>query len=141
MKLLANNTLIQIENWSTYIYTIILLKSVDVSQLQVEFLLDRLGICLKLVVSTESISCREFASQFGLAIVLYAKNTHTNVYLNEAASGHCLPVTVGRSPAKTYMSGDNSDYRWRQIEPKRGNATRQNGDNNRLKLHSLKHVV
>ena len=52
---------------------------------------------------------------------LYAKNTHnyreyrvarTNVYLNvkTAATGHYSPVTAGRSPATTYMSGGNSDY-------------------------------
>ena len=39
------------------------------------------------------------------------------------------------------MSGDNSDYRRRQIEPKRGNATNQNGDNERLYLCGLKNVV
>ena len=33
-----------------------------------QFLLDRLGSCLKLFVSTESTSSHEFASQFGLAI-------------------------------------------------------------------------
>ena len=36
-----------------------------------------------------------------------------------------------------YMSGDNSH----QIEPNRGNATSQNGDNERLYLHGLKNVV
>ena len=48
-------------------------------------------------VSTESTSTHEFASQFGLDIFLYAKNTHNyceyrvaraTVYLNEAATGH-----------------------------------------------------
>ena len=59
------------------------------------FLLDRLGRCLKLLVSNDSTSCHEFASQFGLDILffLYAKNTqnyreyrvvHATVYLNEA---------------------------------------------------------
>ena len=38
-----------------------------------QLLLDRLGIWLKLIVSFESISCHEFASQFGLEFVLYAK--------------------------------------------------------------------
>ena len=37
-------------------------------------MLDFLGRCLKLSVSAESISCHEFAFQFGLAIFLYAKN-------------------------------------------------------------------
>ena len=40
-----------------------------------QFLLDRLVRSLKLFVSTESTSRHEFASQFGLAICLYAKNT------------------------------------------------------------------
>ena len=96
------------------IYTILLLKSVCVSMLancMSQFLLDRLGRYLKLFVSTESISCHEFASQFGLAFFWYPKNNQNyreylvpraNVYLNEAASGHCSPVT--------YMSGDNSDH-------------------------------
>ena len=102
-----------------YIYTIILLKSVCRSMLanrRSQFLLDRLGRCLKLFVSTESISCNEFASQFGLAICLYEKNNqnyriaHMNVYLNEAATGHCSPVTVDRSRVTTYMSSDTSDH-------------------------------
>ena len=42
-----------------------------------EFSLDRLGTCLKLFVSTQSSSSHEFASQFGLAIFIYAKNTKT----------------------------------------------------------------
>ena len=40
-----------------------------------QFLLDRLGGCLKLFVSTESTSPYEFPSQFVLAMFLYAKNT------------------------------------------------------------------
>ena len=101
------------------IYTLILLKSVCRSMLancRSQFLLDRLGRCLKLFVSTESISCNEFASQFGLAICLYEKNyreyriARMNVYLNEAATGHCSPVTVDRSRVTTYMSSDNSDH-------------------------------
>ena len=42
-----------------------------------QFLLDRLGRCLKLIVSSESISCHEFASQLGLEYVLYAKKPQT----------------------------------------------------------------
>ncbi len=63
-----------------------------------QFLLDRLGRCLKLFVSTESISCFEFASQFGLAgFFILEKHpklsrmpiARTNVYLNEALfAGH-----------------------------------------------------
>ena len=62
-----------------------------------QFLLDRLGRCLKLFVSTES----TFASQFGLDFFIREKHPKTimntecpsrscNCYLNEAATGHCL---------------------------------------------------
>ena len=66
-----------------------------------QLLLDRLGRCLKPFVSTESISCHEFASQFGVAILLYVKNTqnyreyriaYATVCLNEAPSGHSAPA-------------------------------------------------
>ena len=72
-------------------------QTADLSQ----FLLHRLGRCLKLFVSTESTSCHEFASQFGLDIFLFAKNTQTianteSVYLNEAGTGHWSPA----EPAK-----------------------------------------
>ena len=53
------------------IYTIILLIYVSLSPLancRSQFLLDRLGRCLKLFVSTESISSHDFACQFGIAI-------------------------------------------------------------------------
>ena len=115
----------------THVYTIILPKSVGVSKLQVAIL----GRCLKLFVPTESISCHEFASQFGLAVFLYAKNTqnyceyrvaHTNVYLNEAATAYCLPVTVGRSPATTYMNGDNNDHSGARLS--------QNGEMQQVKM-------
>ena len=63
------------------IYTIILIKSVCLSQLtncRSQFLLDRLGRCLKLFVSTESTSCHEFASQFGLEFVYMRKTLKTS---------------------------------------------------------------
>ncbi len=74
------------------INTIILLKAV-----WSQFLLDRLGRCLKLFVSTESTSSHELASQIGLEHFLYAKDNQNyreyrvaraTVYLNEAATGH-----------------------------------------------------
>ena len=40
-----------------------------------QFLLDGIGRCIKLFVLTDSTSCHEFASQFGLAYLLYPKNT------------------------------------------------------------------
>ena len=61
------------------IYTIIPLKSVCLSAFancRSQFLLDLLGRCLGLSVSAESISCHEFAFQFGLAI-FYTRKTST----------------------------------------------------------------
>ena len=60
------------------IYTIILLKSVCLSVLvncRSQFLLDHLGRCFKLFISTDSISSHEFASQFGVAFCFYSKTT------------------------------------------------------------------
>ena len=109
------------------IYTIILLTSVCLSVLansRSQFLLDRLGRCLKPFVglSTENIPCYELVSQFGQAI-FYAINTHNYresrvaraiAYLNEAAPGHCSPVTVDRSG-----KCNKSKRRQREIIPSR----------------------
>ena len=72
-----------------------------------QFLLDRLGRCLKQIVSSESISCHEFASQFGLKFVLYAKKNpnlsliqsrpHV-VYFNGSPTGHCLASVESGAP-------------------------------------------
>ena len=62
-----------------YIYTIIRLKSVSqatFADCRSQFLLDRLGRCLKLIVSYRGTSSHEFASQFGLAFFLYVKNIY-----------------------------------------------------------------
>ena len=62
------------------IYTIICLKSVCLATFadgRSQFLLDRLGRCLKLIVSSGSTSCHEFASQFGLAF-FYTRKTSIN---------------------------------------------------------------
>ena len=61
------------------IYTIIRLKSVSqatFADCRSQFLLDRLGRCLKLIVSYRGTSSHEFAPQFGLAFFLYVKNIH-----------------------------------------------------------------
>ena len=69
-----------------------------------QFLLDRIGRCLKSFLSTDSTFCHEFASQFGLEF-FYAKNTknyceyrvaHAIVYLNEAATVLSTPAKRGR---------------------------------------------
>ena len=49
-----------------------------------QFLLDRLGRCLKLFVSTDSTSCHEFASKFGLAICIYAKKNQKTIANTES---------------------------------------------------------
>ena len=96
--------------YNVNIYTIILLillKYVCLSVLangRSQFLLDHLGRCLKLFVSTESTSCHEFVSQFGLEFFLSEKHpnyreycvAHATVYLNEAATGHLKPSKRGR---------------------------------------------
>ena len=69
-----------------------------------QFLLDRLGRCLKWFVSTDSTSCHDSASRFDLDIFVYAKSTqnyreyrvaHPNVYLNAAATGHSTAAKKG----------------------------------------------
>ena len=69
-----------------YIYTIILLKSVCLSQLancRSQFLLDRLGRCLKLFVSTESTFCHEFVS---VQPRIFLREKHSKPRGNRAAS-------------------------------------------------------
>ena len=51
----------------------------DVRRLQVQFLIDRLGRCLKLIVSYRGTSSHEFASQFGLEFLYTRKNSQTTV--------------------------------------------------------------
>ena len=81
---------------------------------------------------------------------MYTRKTHnksyreyrvgrTNVYFKEADTGHSLFADHGRS-----IASDNVHERRqqrRQIEPKRGNATSQNGNNERLYLHGFKQEV
>ena len=84
---------------------------------------DRLGRCIKLFVSTGSLSCHEFVSHFGLEFYLYAKNTqncreyrvaYATVYLNEAATGHSSPVEHAKRGVNFVMVGrtdpSNSDH-------------------------------
>ena len=102
------------------IYTIISLSLSVLANSRSQFLLDRIGRCLKLFVSTESISCHEFASQFGLAFFLLTKNTQNYREYR---------ITRGRSIASdnlgVYMSGDH-------IGPS-GVRVNQNGKYNKSK--------
>ena len=77
-------------------------------------MLDRLGRCRKLIVSSESISCHEFASQFGLEFVLYAKKPPNIsliqsrlrvVHFNGSPTGHCLASVESSAPNHGVMVG------------------------------------
>ena len=74
-----------------------------------QFLLDCLGRCLKLFISTGSTSSHESASQFGLAIFLYAKNTQKLSLRPSLAKVFVECAGHGRSIASDNMSG-NSDH-------------------------------
>ena len=100
---------------SKLIYTIILLKSVCLSvfaNCRSQFLLDRLGKCLYLSVSSDSTSCDEFASQFALAF-LYAKNFHTlsrrlsrpHIHVNDPATVVSRPTVM----VERRRTADNRD--------------------------------
>ena len=87
-------------------------------------MLDRLGICLKLFVSTESTFSHKVASLFDL-VIFYTRKTPKN-YREDQVSCKCLlnyeqasdpskwgrggNAGHGRSIASDGMSGDNSDY-------------------------------
>ena len=92
-----------------------------------QYLLDCLGRCLKLFVSTDSTSSHEFASQFGLAIFLYTKNTQKLSRRPSPAQVFVQCAGHGRSIASDNMSGNNSNHS--------GERLSQNGDND------LKNVV
>ena len=60
-----------------FIYPIICLKYVCLAtfaECNSQFLIVRLGRCLKLIASTRGTFCHEFASQFGLELFLFGKN-------------------------------------------------------------------
>ena len=112
---------------ATGIYTIILFKYVAVSKLQVAILARSSREMSQTVLSTESTSSQEFASQFGLAIFL---NTGEKRYREDRVSVEC--AGHGRSIANDNIS-DNSDHSVERLI--------QNGDNENLNLHGLKNVV
>ena len=63
-----------------------------------QFLLGRLGRCLRLFVSTESTSSHEFASQFGLAFFYTRKTPKTD--LEDRPSHKCILNEPASDPAK-----------------------------------------
>ena len=101
----------QLRDVATLVVSIIFSLNMSLlSNCRTQFLLDRrLGRCLKLFVSTESTSCQEFVSQFGLALFIREKHPKpqgnrvdsTSVFFNEQATGGTSEkgrnaVTVGR---------------------------------------------
>ena len=66
----------QLRDVATLVVSIIFSLNMSLlSNCRTQFLLDRrLGRCLKLFVSTESTSCQEFVSQFGLALFIREKH-------------------------------------------------------------------
>ena len=119
----AHTPMTNATNSPPVIYTIICHMSLS-ANCRSQFLLDRLGICLKLIVSSESISCHEFASQFDLEFFLFAKKKpnlpliqsrpHV-VYFNGSPTGHCLASVESGAPNNGVMVGRtdtaNSDGR------------------------------
>ncbi len=117
-----------------------------------QFLLDRHGRCLKLFVSTDSTSSHEFASQFGLAIVLYAKNALKPCRLRE-----CLFQWTSDRPRKRAVSasrlvasdtpnsdnpnGDNCGHSGDRLNQNGEKATSQNGDNESLYIHGQSNLA
>ena len=89
-----------------YIYTIICLKSVcraTFADCRSQFLLDRLGRCLKLIVSYRGTSSHEFTSQFGLEF-FYTRKTYIN-YRKIRPSLNCLLNEKRRNAG---LAGDRS---------------------------------
>ena len=75
-----------IETPARTIYTIILLKYVCRSS---PFLLDRLGRCLKLFVSTKIPSSRELASQCGLEFFFKREKHQKTIAKTESSASVC----------------------------------------------------
>ena len=126
------------------IYTIICLKSVCLSvclyvclatfaDCRSQFLLDRLGRCLKLIVSSGSTSCHEFASQFGLAF-FYTRKTSIN-YRECRVSRIWLLNEKWRNAG---LAGDRSTVSGKHTRANTTKTTNQNGDNESLYIHALK---
>ena len=111
-----------------------------------QFLLDRLGRCLKLIVSSGSTSCHEFASQFGLAF-FYTRKTSIN-YRECRVSRIWLLNEKGRNAG---LAGDRSTVSGKHTRAFNGHSTdrlSQHDENNKSKrrqrefIHSrLENVV
>ena len=131
------------------IYTIICLKSVcrsTFADCRSQFLLDRLGRCLKLIVSYRGTSSHEFASQFGLAF-FYTRKTSIN-YRECRVLRIWLLNEKGRNAG---LAGDRSTVSGKHTRAFNGHSTdrlSQHDENNKSKrrqrefIHSrLENVV
>ena len=111
-----------------------------------QFLLDRLGRCLKLIVSYRGTSSHELASQFGLAI-FYTRKTSIN-YRECRVSSIWLLNEKGRNAG---LAGDRSTVSGKHTRAFNGHSTdrlSQHDENNKSKrrqrefIHSrLENVV
>ena len=127
------------DSWLFGIFTIILLKSVCLSVLansRSQFLLDRLGSCLKLFVSTESIFCHGFTSQFSLAN-FFIREKHPKLSRIPIRPRQCLfewssdrPLFTGHGRS---IASDNSDH----IGPSSVRLS-QNGEMQQVKMASTR---
>ena len=74
-----------------------------------QFLLDRLGRCLKLIVSSRGTSCHEFASRFGLELFYTRKNpnqTHPHVvYFKSCMDPLCGQINNSIGNCRTDPAG------------------------------------
>ena len=120
--------------------------SVGVRKLQVAILLDRLGKCLKLFVSSDSISCHEFASQFGLAF-FYMRKTFIN-YHEQPFSCKFLLNEKGRNAGLAVDRSTVFPTSTRAVNVVSSDRFSQHGENNKSKRrqrelyrHGLKNVV
>ena len=118
-------------------------------------MLDRLGICLKLFVSTDSTSSHEFASQFGLAMFLYAKNTqnvlkpcHLHECLFQLTSDRprkgaatASRLVASDTPNSDNLNGDNCGHSGDRLNQNGEKATSKNGDNDSLQIHGLNNLA
>ena len=103
-----------------------------------QLLLDRLGKCLKLFVSTVGTSCHKFASQYCLEMFLYAKLGHTTTpNIGCCAAARQRIVCRSRSTDRQRQRALAATTEGLAVSD-RGNATSQNDKNERLYLHGLK---
>ena len=120
-----------------------------------QFLLDRLGRCLKLFVSTDSISSQGFASQFRLALFYTRKTPKTApkpCRLHECLfqwtsdrprKGAVIASRlVASDPPNSYnLNSDNCGHSGDRLRQNGEKAIGQNVDNESLYIHGLNNLA